>query len=94
MQSTLASTTTRDEFRALAAEHRVVPVTRKLLADSETPLSAYRKLGANRPGTFGRKRPVLVAVVVHRRRGALGADRARRPRGMAGVSSGRGADRG
>ena len=37
---------------ALAAEHRVVPVTRKVLADSETPLSAYRKLAANRPGTF------------------------------------------
>jgi anthranilate synthase component 1 len=36
----------------LAAEHRVVPVTRKVLADSETPLSAYRKLAANRPGTF------------------------------------------
>lgn len=52
VQSTLAGTTTRDEFRALAAEHRVVPVTRKVLADSETPLSAYRKLGANRPGTF------------------------------------------
>ena len=50
MQST--STTTRDEFRALAAEHRVVPVTRKVLADSETPLSAYRKLAASRPGTF------------------------------------------
>lgn len=46
------ATTTRDEFRALAAEHRVVPVTRKVLADSETPLSAYRKLAANRPGTF------------------------------------------
>lgn len=45
-------TTTRAEFRALAAEHRVVPVTRKVLADSETPLSAYRKLAANRPGTF------------------------------------------
>jgi anthranilate synthase component 1 len=44
--------TTRDEFRALAAEHRVVPVMRKVLADSETPLSAYRKLAANRPGTF------------------------------------------
>ena len=28
------------------------PVTRKVLADSETPLSAYRKLAANRPGTF------------------------------------------
>jgi anthranilate synthase component I len=52
VQSTLAVTTTRDEFRALAAEHRVVPVTRKVLADSETPLSAYRKLAANRPGTF------------------------------------------
>ena len=49
---TLASTTSREDFRALAAEHRVVPVTRKVLADSETPLSAYRKLAANRPGTF------------------------------------------
>lgn len=54
MQSTanLALTTSREDFRALAAEHRVVPVTRKVLADSETPLSAYRKLAANRPGTF------------------------------------------
>jgi anthranilate synthase component 1 len=48
----LATTTSREEFRQLAAEHRVVPVTRKVLADSETPLSAYRKLAANRPGTF------------------------------------------
>jgi anthranilate synthase component I len=48
----LAATTSRDEFRLLAAEHRVVPVTRKVLADTETPLSAYRKLAANRPGTF------------------------------------------
>lgn len=46
------ATTSREEFRALAAEHRVVPVLRKVLADSETPLSAYRKLAANRPGTF------------------------------------------
>ncbi len=54
MQTTanLAVTTTREDFRVLAAEHRVVPVTRKVLADSETPLSAYRKLAANRPGTF------------------------------------------
>ena len=50
--SDLTVTTTRAEFHALAAEHRFVPVTRKVLADSETPLSAYRKLGANRPGTF------------------------------------------
>ena len=48
----LATTTSREDFRALAAEHRVVPVTRKVLADSETPLSAYRKLAANRAGTF------------------------------------------
>ncbi|MGH3560336.1 MAG: anthranilate synthase component I, partial [Mycobacterium sp.] len=46
------TTTSREDFRALAAEHRVVPVTRKVLADAETPLSAYRKLGAGRPGTF------------------------------------------
>ncbi|GAA2563790.1 anthranilate synthase component I [Mycolicibacterium diernhoferi] len=50
--ATLAVTTTREVFRELAAGHRVVPVTRKVLADSETPLSAYRKLAANRPGTF------------------------------------------
>jgi anthranilate synthase component 1 len=50
--SSLAVTTSREDFRALAAGHRVVPVTRKVLADSETPLSAYRKLAANRPGTF------------------------------------------
>lgn len=52
MHANLAATTTREDFRVLAAEHRVVPVTRKVLADSETPLSAYRKLAAGRPGTF------------------------------------------
>jgi anthranilate synthase component 1 len=51
VHDTLA-TTSRADFRALATEHRVVPVTRKVLADSETPLSTYRKLGAGRPGTF------------------------------------------
>ncbi|MDT5064376.1 MAG: anthranilate synthase component, partial [Mycobacterium sp.] len=34
--SSLAVTTSREDFQALAAEHRVVPVTRKVLADSET----------------------------------------------------------
>ena len=52
MQANLATTISREDFRVMAAEHRVVPVTRKVLADSETPLSAYRKLAANRPGTF------------------------------------------
>ncbi|NKS62757.1 anthranilate synthase component I [Rhodococcus hoagii] len=46
------STTTREQFRSLAAEHRVVPVIRKVLADAETPLSAYTKLAGSRPGTF------------------------------------------
>ena len=34
----------RDEFRALAAEHTVVPVWTELLADLETPVAAYAKL--------------------------------------------------
>lgn len=46
------ATTSREQFLELAAEHRVVPVTRKVLADSETPLSAYRKLAGDRAGTF------------------------------------------
>ncbi len=52
MHHHFAATTSREDFRRLAAGHRVVPVTRKVLADSETPLSAYRKLAADRPGTF------------------------------------------
>ncbi|HZM80295.1 MAG TPA: anthranilate synthase component I [Candidatus Limnocylindrales bacterium] len=38
-------------FRQLAASRRVVPVTRRLLADAETPIGVYRKL-AGGPGTF------------------------------------------
>jgi anthranilate synthase component I len=38
-------------FLALAATRRVVPVTRRLLADGETPIGVYRKL-AGGPGTF------------------------------------------
>ncbi|HET9875259.1 MAG TPA: anthranilate synthase component I [Mycobacterium sp.] len=52
MQTIHAGTVSREDFRVLAAEHRVIPVTRKVLADAETPLSAYRKLAADRPGTF------------------------------------------
>jgi anthranilate synthase component 1 len=42
----------RDEFRGLAAQRRVIPVVRRLLADAETPVGVYRKLAADRPGTF------------------------------------------
>ncbi|MFF5055558.1 anthranilate synthase component I [Micromonospora sp. NPDC000663] len=38
-------------FAGLAARWRVVPVTRRLLADAETPVGVYRKL-AGGPGTF------------------------------------------
>jgi anthranilate synthase component 1 len=42
---------TRQEFRALAAEHSVVPVWREIVADLETPVSAFLKLcGSDRPG--------------------------------------------
>ena len=47
-----SDTTTLAEFLDLAADHRVVPVTRKVLADAETPLSTYHKLAGDRPGTF------------------------------------------
>ena len=47
-----AVTPSRAEFRELAALHRVIPVTRRLLADDETPVGVYRKLAADRPGTF------------------------------------------
>ncbi len=39
------------EFAELAAQYPVVPVTRRVLADGETPVGVYRKL-AGGPGTF------------------------------------------
>ncbi|MEX5301513.1 anthranilate synthase component I [Kocuria sabuli] len=47
---------TLEEFRALAAERRVIPVRVRILADAMTPIGLYRALalenGAARPGTF------------------------------------------
>jgi anthranilate synthase component I len=43
------TTPSREEFAAL--DQAVVPVTRRLLADSETAVGIYRKLAGNRPGT-------------------------------------------
>jgi anthranilate synthase component I len=45
-------TPAREEFRELAADRRVIPVVRRLLADDETPLGVYRKLAGSRQGTF------------------------------------------
>jgi anthranilate synthase component 1 len=41
-----------ETFRKLATDRRVIPVSRKLLADGDTPVALYRKLAAERPGTF------------------------------------------
>lgn len=40
------------EFRELARDRRVIPVVRRLLGDDLTPIDIYRRLGADRPGTF------------------------------------------
>jgi anthranilate synthase component 1 len=41
-----------DGFRAYAAERRVVPVYRRLLADAETAVGLYLKLTGNRKGSY------------------------------------------
>jgi anthranilate synthase component I len=40
----------RDEFRALARDHTVVPVWTEVLGDLETPVAAYAKLVGDGPG--------------------------------------------
>ncbi|WP_044085105.1 chorismate-binding protein [Bifidobacterium gallicum] len=43
----------RDQFHELAAQgYRIIPVVRRLLADSLTPVGFYERLAAGRPGTF------------------------------------------
>ncbi len=42
----------RDEFVSLGATRRVVPVVRRILADSLTPVAVYRALAQDRAGTF------------------------------------------
>src|SRR3954471_12843928 len=41
-----------DGFLAALKTCRVVPVTRRLLADAETPVGAYRELAPGRPGAL------------------------------------------
>ena len=45
-------TPTRAEFRDLARDRRVIPVSRRLLADTITPVGLYATLAGGRPGTF------------------------------------------
>lgn len=44
--------TSLSEFKELGAHHRIVPVRATVLADSETPLSVYRKITRGEPGEF------------------------------------------
>lgn len=45
--------TTIIDFSQLVSEgHKVIPLTRSLFADAETPISIYRKLAAGVPGSF------------------------------------------
>ena len=41
-----------EEFREYAKTNNFIPVTRKLLADGETPIGVYRKLAKGKPNTF------------------------------------------
>ncbi len=45
-------TISRADLDGLRHTHRLVPITRTLFADAETPVGVYRKLAAGRPGTF------------------------------------------
>lgn len=48
----MTSTTTRAAFEAARATRTVIPVTREVFADADTPVSIYRKVAASRLGTF------------------------------------------
>lgn len=50
--SALSDTTVADVARLQAEGHHVIPVTRSLFADAETPISIYRKLAEGVPGSF------------------------------------------
>lgn len=50
--STVADTTVDDVRKLVDSNHKVIPVTRTLFADAETPVSIYRKLSEGVPGSF------------------------------------------
>ncbi len=47
-----AITPSLEDFRAQAADRRVIPVYRRLLADAETAIGLYRKLAQDRVGSY------------------------------------------
>ena len=77
----------RDEFRALARDHTVIPVWRELLADLTTPVAAFARLVGDQPGfllesvehgearwsrwSFCGRNPLATLTAQHRRIGDL-----------------------
>jgi len=43
---------TRDQFIEKAKQGNLIPVWREVLADMETPVSAFRKIAGGRPNSF------------------------------------------
>jgi anthranilate synthase component 1 len=52
MSISTPDTTRGDVAEFVGAGHKVIPVTRELFADAETPVSMYRKLAIGEPGSF------------------------------------------
>jgi anthranilate synthase component I len=52
MPADTSSTPSRAEFLELAAKHTLVPIYRTLIADLETPVSAFLRLASNEPQSF------------------------------------------
>jgi anthranilate synthase component 1 len=50
--ATSAATPDLETFRGLATGRRVIPVTRRLLADGDTPVGLYQRLAQGRTGSF------------------------------------------
>jgi anthranilate synthase component 1 len=52
MNNLSTGSTTAAQFAEAARAHRVIPVSRELFADGETPIGIYRKLANDQPGSF------------------------------------------
>ena len=46
------STPDLEQFKVYAKDRKVIPVVRKLIGDSFTPVGLYKALADERPGTF------------------------------------------
>ena len=86
----------RGDLDGLAATHRLVPITRTLFADAETPVGVYRKLAGRPaghvPARVRRAGSVVLALVVRRGQTRWPAVGGRRRGGLDRRRAGRAAD--